>query len=65
MLKSEEKGKNGSANNRPSEDLIALRAYYIYLNRGAGDGHDVEDWLTAERQLMAKPKAKPLAAAPR
>ncbi len=34
-------------------DVIAQRAYALYLNRGSEDGHDVEDWLQAERELRA------------
>ncbi len=34
-----------------SREAIAARAYDLYLARGGGHGHDVEDWLTAERQL--------------
>ena len=30
---------------------IARRAYDLYLARGRDDGHDVEDWLEAEREL--------------
>jgi hypothetical protein len=30
---------------------IARRAYDLYLARGRKDGHDVEDWLQAEREL--------------
>ena len=30
---------------------IAERAYAIYMARGGEDGHDVEDWLQAEREL--------------
>jgi len=33
---------------------IARRAYEIYLERGARDGHDVEDWLQAEAELAGK-----------
>lgn len=32
-------------------DLIAMRAYERYAARGYQDGHDVEDWLSAEREL--------------
>jgi hypothetical protein len=32
---------------------IARRAYDLYLARGREDGHDVEDWLQAERELRA------------
>ena len=30
---------------------IARRAYDLYLTRGREHGHDVEDWLRAEREL--------------
>jgi len=32
---------------------IARRAYDLYLARGCKHGHDVEDWLQAERALQA------------
>ena len=32
-------------------DLIAMRAYERYVARGYQHGHDVEDWLSAEREL--------------
>ena len=32
---------------------IARRAYDIYLSRDCEHGHDVEDWLQAERELQA------------
>jgi hypothetical protein len=31
---------------------IARRAYGLYLARGCDAGHDVEDWLQAERELQ-------------
>ena len=34
-----------------SHDEIAVRAYEIYLARGAAPGNDLENWLDAERQL--------------
>jgi hypothetical protein len=33
------------------ESNIARRAYDLYLARGCGHGHDVDDWLQAEREL--------------
>ena len=30
---------------------IARRAFELYCDRGRGDGHDVDDWLNAEREL--------------
>ena len=35
----------------PDRDRIAMRAYELYLERGAGDGRDFDDWLTAEREF--------------
>jgi hypothetical protein len=35
----------------PTSTQIAERAYQLYLARGAWHGHDMEDWLEAERQL--------------
>jgi hypothetical protein len=36
---------------RPSRDEIARLAYHFYEARGRRDGHDVDDWLSAEREL--------------
>jgi outer membrane biosynthesis protein TonB len=33
---------------------IANRAYELYLQRGQEHGHDLEDWLEAERQILPK-----------
>jgi hypothetical protein len=40
-----------------TEDDVAQRAYELFLARGRVDGHDVEDWLEAERQLVAESMA--------
>ena len=43
-----------------TERDIARRAYDLYLARGCEPGHDVEDWLQAERDLRAAVRsAKP------
>lgn len=34
-----------------TEHDIACRAYDLYLARDGGHGHDVDDWLQAEREL--------------
>lgn len=34
-------------------DRVAQRAYEIYLARGCADGRDVDDWLSAERELAS------------
>jgi hypothetical protein len=36
------------------EQQIAARAYALYLARGAEDGHDLDDWLQAEQQLLGE-----------
>ncbi len=39
---------------------IANRAYELYVQRGRGQehGHDIEDWLEAERQILPKEISK-------
>lgn len=39
---------------RPSWEEIARRAHEIFLARGGGEGHEIEDWLEAERELTQK-----------
>ncbi len=29
-----------------------MRAYELYLQRGGMNGHEVEDWLQAEREIL-------------
>ena len=38
----------------PTQEEIELRAYQIYFERGGAHGHDVDDWLQAERELSEK-----------
>lgn len=35
----------------PTREEIEVRAYELYAARGYEDGHDLEDWAEAERQL--------------
>jgi len=35
-------------------ERTAQRAYELYLQRGEAHGYDVEDWLEAERQIVAQ-----------
>jgi hypothetical protein len=37
---------------RPTRDEIGRLAYQFYDARGRRDGHDVEDWLLAEQELV-------------
>jgi hypothetical protein len=38
---------------RPTAEDIALRAHEIFVQRGATSGHELDDWLQAERELTA------------
>ncbi|TLY12548.1 MAG: DUF2934 domain-containing protein [Nitrospirae bacterium] len=40
-----------STANESARDEIERRAYQIYLARGATDGHALEDWVQAEREI--------------
>lgn len=53
---------NRASDAAPSEQEIAVRAHELYLERGAVEGHDLEDWLQAERELKAR-KSSSLSAA--
>jgi hypothetical protein len=37
-----------------SDEDIRRRAYEIYLGRGEQPGHDLDDWLQAERELQSR-----------
>ena len=43
-----------TAEGRPTREEIELRAFQIYTTRGGSDGHALEDWLQAERELLEK-----------
>ncbi len=36
-------------------DEIRVRAFYTFLGRGSSDGAELDDWLTAERELALEP----------
>lgn len=39
------------------EERIRCRAYELYEQRGAEDGHDMDDWLQAESELIQRTRA--------
>lgn len=45
-----------NSNSQPdtTHDEIALRAYYLWIERGAKDGSPEVDWLRAEEELRAE-----------
>jgi hypothetical protein len=50
--KSQNQPRNGTFGAIPRVDEIAARAHEIYLSRGAQAGHELDDWLQAEREIM-------------
>jgi hypothetical protein len=50
--------ENPSAIDKPNHEEIRLRAYEIYLERGGLPGHELDDWLQAERELERLALAK-------
>ena len=61
-MKEKEQGQRASGSTRrkrstapppPSHEEIARRAHEISVARGGEPGHELEDWLQAERELSA------------
>ena len=51
--------RNNQATHRlPTHEEITERAYLLYLEGGCQPGHDVDDWLQAEYELMQLPIRK-------
>lgn len=53
--------RNGNKKHQPSvgdnhsnSDKIAQRAYELYEARGGEAGHELEDWLQAEREITQR-----------
>jgi hypothetical protein len=47
-----------SFRDRALSERIAQKAYELYLKRGQIDGYDVQDWLEAEKLVMAEMGSK-------
>ncbi len=50
-------GDSGPKENSTHEE-IELRAYHIFLDRGGAHGHDLEDWVRVQRELLEKARAE-------
>jgi hypothetical protein len=37
-----------------TDEIIRMRAYQLFQQRGCEHGHDLEDWLQAEAEIMGK-----------
>jgi Protein of unknown function (DUF2934) len=57
-IRSQDK-QGGFAMFEPSGEEIARRAHELYVQRGGEHGKDVEDWVTAEKELSNEPVAEP------
>lgn len=44
--------ENKSGSQSPMSEAVAQRAFDLYLARGGQEGHDLEDWLQAEREIL-------------
>jgi len=65
--KSEESSRQAAPGAMPDRDELRRRtaemAYSLYLRRGRAPGHDLEDWLEAER-LVREEMAAPVRRSP-
>ena len=50
----EMQAEENPAKNLDRDERIRSRAYERYLERGQEAGHDLDDWLQAERELTAE-----------
>jgi hypothetical protein len=48
------KSKSPSVKKLSPQEKIAQRAYEIYLQRNGAPGNPLEDWVRAEREVLAK-----------
>ena len=37
------------------EEQVRVRAYELYQQRGMSDGHELDDWLQAEQEILGRP----------
>jgi len=36
------------------QEEVRQKAYELYLQRGAQEGNDVQDWITAEKEVLER-----------
>ncbi|GMV71126.1 MAG: DUF2934 domain-containing protein [Leptolyngbya sp. PLA2] len=48
-------GSNQGPPVQPTTEQVRRRAYELWIARGCRDGHDLDDWLDAERELRGQP----------
>jgi hypothetical protein len=42
-----------------TEEIIRIRAYFLFEQRGYEHGHDLEDWIQAEAEVLGKKTGPP------
>jgi hypothetical protein len=63
MAKSRRKTENASTvelaspSGNADRNRVAVRAYELYVARGRSEGQDLDDWLSAERELNSEVRA--------
>ena len=52
--------KKSASNPIPTnlEEAIRIRAYELYQERGATPGHEHEDWVIAEREILGRAQSQ-------
>ncbi|HJT20164.1 MAG TPA: DUF2934 domain-containing protein [Nitrospira sp.] len=55
-VRTQEDKPQGSALSDGLQERIAKRAYELYLERGCREGCALEDWVDAERAILASPR---------
>jgi hypothetical protein len=57
--RSETEATNVTAPSEERQEQIRLRAYELYEARGREDGHEIEDWLQAEADVVPNSERNP------
>ena len=53
-IKRPAKKDSPTSSSAPLDCQIRARAHELYLQRGGQEGHDVEDWLRAEEEIISE-----------
>ena len=52
--KTENPATSDMGSQESTEEIIRMRAYYLFEQRGGRHGNDLDDWLQAEAEVMEK-----------
>ena len=62
MAQSAQTSTPATSTTKPACEHVAKRAYEKWLKRGCVHGHDLQDWVEAEKEVMAEQKGSTTAA---